>query len=1182
MPSVWPLFKKIIRVMKLTTVFILFAFLQVSAKGYGQVTIKEKDASLEKVISLLKKQTGYLFIYDKEQLKPGLVSVDVRNVPLESALEACFRNQPITYKIVDRNVILQPKALNQVDRTNLNFFTIDVRGTVTDSIGSPLSGANVMVKGSSIKVITDNDGKFFLANIPNGSTLIVSFIGYTTEEIKAADNLKIVLKQAASKLEEVTINTGYQSLRPNEMTGSVAQIGNDLFNRRVSTDVLSRIDGIASGVFFNKANVGSTFGTQLQGGTGPTQLGINIRGQSTLQTGYVSADPLIVMDNFIYEGNINNINPNDVETITVLKDAASASIWGAKSGNGVIVITTKRGKLNQKTKVDFNANLTMGPRPNLKYDRSFLDASNYLEAEQFINTKGLLNGIINNNINSVPISPFFEIVASRRKGQITSADSASRVNALKSLDVRNDFDKYVYQKSIAQQYSVNLNGGSNTVAYRLSVGADKTRDNLIKNGTSRYVIKSLNTFNPVKNLEITAGINITHTDINQSNQFGYKSAANAVGGAVYGTLYPYAQLADNNGIPVAIVKDYRYAWVDTIQRRGYLDWKYRPLDEINLANSTIKATDYLIQGSAKYRFSSFITGQMGFQNERQIIEGRNLRDAQSYYMRNMINKFSVRASNGTFNYNFPIGSELDASQSALVSKQFRGQVDYDRTFKDKHRVVAIAGGEVRDNQLTGSSYSLFGYNDDTGTSVSNLDFSKFYPTFPAGASTFPSPTKGVSGTHERFISYYASGFYSYLQRYSFSISGRRDGANLFGVKTNDKFTPFWSIGGKWDIDQEPFYKLSWLPSLKLRASYGFNGNVYTGGAYLTGLYSTDQTTGLPVVTITRPPNPELRWEKIKNLNLGIDFSLKNNVISGTVEYFVKNGVDLIEQGPLAPSTGYTSFTGNAASTRTKGIDLSLNTKNLNGNFKWFTSLLLSTLNDKVIHYDQQYLDNSLVANFGGIATEGKPLYSIFSYKWAGLDPANGDPRGYLNGKVSKDYATIINNAAADSLKFNGSARPTVYGAIRNTIALKNFSLSVNVSYSFGYYFRRQSTSLNYRGVLLSPNIDYTSRWQKPGDEANTNVPSLVYPNNDNRSDFYKYSEVLVEKGDHIRLQDVQLTYDVTKKLWEKMPFDNLSIYAYANNLGILWRANKYKIDPDYPYSAFTPVRTISFGIKTRF
>jgi len=284
---------------------------------------------------------------------------------------------------------------------------------------------------------------------------------------------------------------------------------------------------------------------------------------------------------------------------------------------------------------------------------------------------------------------------------------------------------------------------------------------------------------------------------------------------------------------------------------------------------------------------------------------------------------------------------------------------------------------------------------------------------------------------------------------------------------------------------------------------------------------------------------------------------------------------LIQPTGLAPQTGFDTYTANTASTHTSGWDINLTTQNIERSIKWNTTVLFSAIRDKVTKYDQP-LTNTSITSPGGVV--GKSLFGVFAYKWAGLDPLTGDPQGYLNNKVSKDYTSIINNFQPDSLVYIGSLRPTKFGALRNDFSYRNFSLSVNITYYFGYVIRRPSVNLNYAALLSGQYYDYALRWQKPGDEKTTNVPSLVYPNNADRNSFYQNSEVLFDAGDHIRLQDIKLGYDLPQKIMSKAGLQRLQLYAYANNIGVIWRKNKYGLDPDTMVAPPIPF-SFSFGIS---
>ena len=304
-------------------------------------------------------------------------------------------------------------------------------------------------------------------------------------------------------------------------------------------------------------------------------------------------------------------------------------------------------------------------------------------------------------------------------------------------------------------------------------------------------------------------------------------------------------------------------------------------------------------------------------------------------------------------------------------------------------------------------------------------------------------------------------------------------------------------------------------------------------------------------------------------------------MSGSIEYYQKNGTDLIGFSPIAPSTGQVRFKGNTAATKGHGVDLVLNSTNIDRAIKWQTNFLFSTSKLTVTSYKDKATSSYLLnyGDAGGYLHEGNTLFALYSYKWAGLEPETGDPRSYLNGAVSKDYTAIYTNTKPEDLIYHGSARPTLFGAVRNTFSWNNLSLSFNISYRFGYYFRRSSIIYsNNKG--LGGHGDYYNRWQKPGDELTTNVPSIPLTYLANRDNIYTYSETLVEKGDHIRFQDIQLSYTLSKAKFIKLPFARAQVYGYVNNLGIIWKASDKVSDPDYLTSQ--ALRTYSVGLKVDF
>lgn len=1141
--------------------------------------------SLNNIFRAVQKQMGLTVTFENSILNKELkLRVNFRNASVRDVMDKVTEGLNISWVLLNSQIVLYEKETPAEVKDVLN-----VSGSIMDIDGNPLQGATVAVKGTKKGASTGANGHFSIDGVPKRSWLVISSVGFLSKQffLENETKLSFTLDAGITQMEGVTIvSTGYQSLPMERSTGSFVALDSELVQRKVGTNILDRLDGVTSGMLnFTTATPGN-----IAKMPSVTSLGLSLRGLSTLSPNQVNTNPLIVLDNFPYEGDVRNINPNDIESITVLKDAASASIWGARSGNGVIVLTTRKGRLNEKMKIDFNTNVTIASRPNIYYDPNYLNAADYISVERHLYEQGYFVSDINNTTSRPPLSPVIEILTKQKEGQLTNDEAEAQINQLKGNDVRRDFKKYMYQSAINQQYAINLRGGARDITYYMSLGHDRNRDNLVRNGMYRTTITSSSMFMPTKNLEVTAFMNYSYSKVKQHNELRY--GAIKTGGSTYDVLYPYAQLADEYGNALSTMKDYRTNYTDSVSRLGFLDWRYRPLDEVNEANNYTTIQGIVLRAAVKYKFASFLNAEVLYQHEKQIIGSKNYRSEDMYFTRNLINRFSVYdTATQMLKNNFPRGGVLSQGNYDWRVHNLRASLNYNQSF-DQHTITSIVGAEIREVSASGTERNTVGHFDEFGMADGNLNPNFVYPTNPVGASTLNSALAmngTVLGTLSRYVSYYANIGYNYNKRFDFTLSGRKDGANLFGVKANEKITPLWSVGAGWEMNREMFYHISWLPYLKLRTSYGFNGNVYNGSAYLTGTNFVNPLTNASSIVALSPANDQLRWEKVKLLNFGVDFSTKRARLSGTIEYFRKNGIDLVEKVTLAPQTGFSSVNKNSASTLTKGWDISITGRIMTGRLKWNSTLLFNALNDEITAYSFKPTSVSVITKDPNILlyVVGKPLRGVLSYRWAGLDPKTGDPQGFLNGQISKDYNGIIRNSNPDSLVYHGSATPTVFGSLRNDLVYKNFSLSFNITYKLGYYFRRPSINLNYSGILsFYMNRDYSSSWKEPGDELKTNIPSLSFNTNNQRNDFYQYSELLVERGDHVRLQDVRIGYTFGDSKSARVIFRSIQVYSYMSNLGIIWRANKFKIDPDVfhiPGSHNLPNPfTLSIGIQANF
>lgn len=1151
---------QMLKAMKLTLFFLTAAFLHVSAKGFSQsITFSGKNIPLEKVFQEIKKQSDYVVFYDYDlvrQAKP--VSLDVKNANIREVMDATLKDQPLVYSIENKTIIIIKKITTTVDEaaiTDLPPPPIDVHGRVVNEKGEPVEGVSVKIKGTDKGTSTDANGEFTLKGIDQNAVLQFTSTNMETFEIKVEGKteLAISLKTKITALGdvEVKINTGYQQINKERFVGSVTQLDSFNYNRRAGMDILNRLDGTVSGLFFDHTGNGDL-------------ASIRIRGISTLggTGGSEPFAPLIIVDNFPFAGDISSINPNDVEDITILKDAAAASVWGVRAGNGVIVITTKKGSYNKIPRITVTSNVTIQQKPDLFYFPQ-MSSSDFIDVEQNLFNQGFYDGNLPYGQYLVT-SPVVDILEQERNGTISAADATAQINAFRKLDVRNDINKYVYKAAISQQHYINLSGGNRTYSYDLSLGYNNSSLGIQEEkNNSQFTIKSANRFQPIKNLELELDFNSARS-IARPPAFSYPIVPQ--GGATQ--IYPYAQLADANGNTLPVAQNYRAIFTDTAGSNNLLDWHYRPLDEIRLADNMTTTNLARINFGMSYKIMKFFKAEVQYQFITQIANSRNYYSQQTYYARNLINLYTQFDGN-TYTKIIPLGGILDVGENSTVSQNGRGQLTFNRTWLGKHELTVMAASEISDVTGNSNGNRFYGYHENNSTYAQNLDYNTYYGWYAyIGGGQIPQQSALGSTTHARIVSVLGNASYRYLNRYNLYISARRDGANVFGVNTNNKWKPLWSSGASWDISKENFYHLSWLPLLRFRVSYGFMGNVNNS---LSGLPTISYQqypgaiTNLTTAIIGSAPNPDLRWEQVKTTNVGFDFGALNNRLSGSVEWFQKVSTDLISPIPFDPTSGVTSFTVNSASLKGHGIEVSLHSINTTGAFRWTTSLQLAYSKTIVAKYyggSQAAFASNFVG--GGInPIPGQLAWGIYSYRFAGLDPATGDPQGYLNGAVSKDYYLLTNDSLKNAV-FSGSFIPLYYGNMLNSVAWRNFTLSANVTYRFDFYFRKPTISYSTLANNWVGNSDYSKRWQKSGDEKTTTVPSFTYPVDGFRDNFYAYSQATVLKGDNIRLADVRLSYDWVNRGAKQSSAKSAQFFIYVNNLNlILWRANKAGLDPDF-------------------
>ncbi|MCX2575715.1 SusC/RagA family TonB-linked outer membrane protein [Pedobacter sandarakinus] len=1037
----------------------------------------------------------------------------------------------------------------------------EVRGKVTDLDGKSII-VSIRFKGGV--TLADRDGSFAIKGLKLGDTIRFTATGFksvTRTNEKPGSFMSIKMTEEIQQLEEVLVQTGYQSAKPNEINGTISLIDEKALNARSGTSILDRLIGQSSGLMLQ---VGKS-NNNPQNNTN-----ISIRGLGTING---PLDPLIVLDGFIYEGDIANINPNDVENVSILKDAASASIWGARAGNGVIIITTKKGKLNQAMQLSFNANFLLQDLPKLTAVGQ-MENSDYIAVE-----KQLFNaGYFNDRITSTPwaaITPVVEILLAQRDGKISQSTADEQVQNLLKNNTQQSYLDNFYTRALTQQYNLNIKGGGERNSYLFSAAYDHVKGETYSN-TDKLNLHLANDFKLLKKLDLNTNIYFTNVD----SKTGRPSFNSLSIGSRYPTYMDFSS-------PGGMATSYRSIYTDTLASGKFLDWKYYPTEDYKHDYNRRKTQELYANFGLKYQILDGLNLQLNYQYQRQNSSDERTSDAESYAARNLVNTFSqFNRATGIVTYPVPKGGILLANTSVVNSQTGRAQFNYNRIF-GVHSITAIAGSEVRSSNTSAMGNRRLGYQSDP-LYFSPVDEVGYYPEYLTGNTNQIGGVNTLLETAYRFLSMYSNVAYSYKGKYLISGSVRRDGSNIFGANTNDKWKPLWSAGLGWKVSDESFYNIDWLPVLRLTGTFGYSGNVDLSKTALPiAGYGTNSITRFPITRINTINNPDLRWEQLSQLNLKIDFELKKQVLSGSLAWYVKRGSDLYGRD----SYDYTSWGANDEIVRNvadmvgHGFDADFHSRNIQGkNFSWNSDLFFSYNLSKTKKYYSKTMASIYSMISGGnyiTPLEGYPLYAVAAYKWGGLDN-KGNPQGYLNGSLSTDYAAMLNEASntGSNLVYLGASSPAYFGSIINTFRFKGLSVSFNLNYKLGY--RVKKPTISYSQLISNGigNAQFSNRWQNPGDEQKTNVPSFIYPNSSLRDAFFYSSEPNVMRGDHVRMDYLRIGYTLNTSQW-KSPFRNLELYSGMQNIGILWRANKDGYDPDYA-NVIPPSLQFSFGIKGAF
>lgn len=1043
-----------------------------------------------------------------------------------------------------------------------------LKGRIVGDSERGLKGATVKILHSTNTVKSDEQGYFQIMVYKPVDTLEVTHVGFKKALILGTVGVHnlITLEPLSSSIDAVDVmHTGYYSVPKERSTGSFSFVNNELLNRSTSNNILERLENVVPGLQFTNADTRNS-------------SSIRIRGLSTISS---DSSPLIVLDNFPYEGNINNINPNDIESITVLKDAAAASIWGARAGNGVIVITTKGGQKGKRLQIDYNTSLTQDAKPNLFYSKRWLPSSDVMDIERYLFEKG---GSYTTPASQRAWPYYVELLQKFKSGNLSEAELRKEEELMRSSDIRQEAMDYLYRGRKVAQYGLGISG--NTEMYRFRVGAnyDKSYESIIGNDNSRWNLNFKNNIQLHKRVQLHAELWYVKQMRNQ-NGLGLSDLA-MLNGVQAST---YLRLKDEEGNALAIPRDRRMHYYDQALSSGLLDWHYRPMDEVAMNDYTSRTDELRLNTSLQFQ----LTDQIRFMTMYQYTAGDNqttrLYDKDSYYARDLVNKFTQADLTRVI----PYGNILEGGRTNKpISHSGRAQVDFANNWSEIHELTGLLGMDIREhNSRTTPGYRTYNFDKELLTGANVYNYTTSYSTRPSSSARIPTVSAGLTNYTDRYLSYFGNFGYRLMGKYMLTGSMRWDGSNLFGVKTNQKGVPLWSVGGAWEVNNESFYSLDNLVDrLRLSVTYGSSGNVNKSvSVYPTILYGTNTTTNLKTANIINVGNPSLKWELVNTFNTGISFSAFKGKIDGEFSWYIKKAKDLIGESSLAPSTGVNFLADlrnqvNYANLTTKGWDLQLKFKLLEGAFSWNSIVLWSQVNNTITNFNTPEVSGITEYFWRTPPVIGKSKDVLYTLPWWGLDHETGKPLVMVDGQLGFDYQNFINRYDKSDLIDVGVTVPTSYGSWRNSFSYKSFNIDMSLVGKFGHSFRRSTIAPGQEYVTTSINYhtDYLNRWKKPGDELHTDIPVASNTIDSYLNQSYIYSEALVTKGSFVRLGDISLSYNLPISLLSKLPIKGLRVYGYMKNLGMVWKANKYDIDPDYIDVDYLAPRSYSFGAVLTF
>lgn len=1076
-----------------------------------------------------------------------------------------------------------------------------VQGVVISSEDNmPLIGASVYIKAEDLSkdgnsptitgVITDIDGKFNIS-VPEGVTrLFCSYVGHEVQELKLVpgkDQYEITLFPSAQMLDAVVV-TGYQTVERRKLTAAVGKLN-------ISDETIGAVKSI------DQALAGQIAGLSVTSTSGApgAPAKIRIRGTSSLNG---TQDPLWVLDGIPLEGtdvpqsnvlndvsniqqsSIAGLNPADIENITVLKDAAATAIYGARAANGVIVITTKKGKVG-KPVINFSSKFTYMPtlstnRLNMLNSQEKVDLELELLRSNFAygDNKGGVSKIISG----------YGLTDAYKKGGWGALTPEAHTDISRLRNTETDWGDILFRDAFNQEYSLSLSGGNERVTYYTSIGYYQENGNVKGVGLDRLNIVAKTSYKVNRMLKF--GVSLF---VNRRNNKTYLTDTYGLVNPVYYSrkANPYYQPFDANG---------NYVYDFDVQNNSDTDLGFNIFEERkNTSNEeTINALSSIFDAELRFNDKLKFTTQLGLQLDKASKE--QIADKESFSMR-IIRKNSKYwdSASQSNKYFIPDGGVHKAYENTNSQITWKAMGEYRDSFNDIHELEVMVGTELRKTWYETLFSAGYGFDRQTLTTKPVV--------FPDEDRARQFPLHQKTYKENAYVSFFSTASYSLMNRYTFGGSIRFDGSDLFGVDKKYRYLPLYSVSGLWRLSNEPFMQgtRKWMDNLAFRVSYGIQGNIDKNTSpFLLGKYIVDNI--LPggsehMIDINSAPNKKLRWEKTQSVNVGLDFSVLNQAINLSVDYYYRKGTDLIGKQMLPLETGFVSTNINWASMVNKGVEVSLSTRNVaTKNFSWYTNLNFAYNNNKVLR--EAIPEAQTIPG-----REGYPVDAIFAIKTAGLDeegyPLFYDKEGKkvtlkelyrLQDPFGLGFTVNSDVTPAEERSFYsyiGSQDTPYTGGLINTFSYKNWELTANLSFNLGGYVRT-TPSYNFINFDRGQNVnsDILDRWTPENTDGR--LPALItsekradeYYWYDQKSEIYKNLDIWVKKLNYFRLQNLRLGYRLPEKMTKSLGMGSASVAIEGRNLLVFGSSYKNFLDPESMYNPYAPPipKSITFSLNLNF